>query len=218
MKWLRHISGLGLLLAVIACGKMQQHASPDELQEAKAQYDSGFVCLQHDSLMQAFPHFIQVAGKLEYLPEDMTDEEMLLASRAYYQMAHVFKRKIENNAEIDALRWALGYQKRIQNTTWMVWTTQSLASAFQTIMEDDSARIYLNWVMPYLDTVSDNVWDYIGAQQLLSSLYFDKQKLDSSLAVQRDIRCGPSTTTNATTPLVASLKCSTRPIPMPWRN
>ena len=176
-----------LLLSIIACGRVVQHASPEDLQEAKVQYDSGFVCLQQDSLMQAFPHFIQVAEKLEYLPEDMTDEEMLLASRAYYQMAHVFRRKIENNAEIDALRWALAYQKRIHDTTWMVWTAQPLANAFQTIKEDDSARVYLDWVMPYLDTVSDNVWDYIGAQHLLSSLYFDKHELDSSLAVQRDI-------------------------------
>ena len=187
MKWLRHILGLGFLLAVMACGRMPQHASADDLQEAKAHYDSGFVCLQQDSLMQAFPHFIQMAERLEYLPEDMTDEEMLLASRAYYQMAYVFGRKIESNAEIDALRWALGYQKRVRDTVWMARSAQSLANAFQTIKEEDSARFYLDWVMPYLDTVSDNVWDYIGAQHLLSSLYFDNHELDSCLAVQRDL-------------------------------
>ena len=76
-----------LLLFVVACGNVHQHASSDDLQEAQAHYDSGFVRLQQDSMMGAFPYFIQVAQKLEYLPEDMTNEEKLLASRAYYQMA-----------------------------------------------------------------------------------------------------------------------------------
>ena len=92
------------LFSVMSCGRMSQRASEADLLEAKAYYDSGFVCLQQDSLLQAFPHFVHVAGNLEYLPEDMTDEEMLLASRAYYQMAYVFRRKMAKNAEIDALR------------------------------------------------------------------------------------------------------------------
>ena len=100
MKTFSHIVGLLFLFSVMSCGRMPQHASEADLQDAKAYYDSGFVCLQQDGLLQAFPHFIHVAGNLEYLPEDMTDEEMLLASRAYYQMAYVFRRKMANNAEI----------------------------------------------------------------------------------------------------------------------
>jgi len=128
-----------------------------------------------------------VAEKLEVLPEDMTDEEILLVSRAYYQMAHVFRRKIETNAEIDALRWALNYQRLINDTVWMAWTGRQLADAFENIKENDSARFYLNKVMPCLDTLSDDVWDYIGARHLLADLYFDDQQLDSCLQVKREV-------------------------------
>jgi len=186
MKWLRHILGMGLLLAMIACGRMPQHASEEDLQEAKAHYDSGFVCLQHDSLMKAFPHFIQVAGKLEHLPEDMTDEEMLLASRAYYQMAYVFRRKIENNAEIDALRWALAYQRRVQDTTWIVRSSLQLANAFSTLKENDSARYYHDFVIPYLDTISGDLNDYFTARHVLSDLYYSQHQFDSCFMVQHN--------------------------------
>lgn len=175
------------LLAMVACGRNVQHASEADFQEAQIQYDSGFVLSSQDSLLAAFPHFIRVAEKLEYLPDDMTAEDMLLASRAYYQMAHIFGSKMENNAEIDALRWALNYQKAINDTVWMARTGWMLASAFETVKENDSAQFHLNQSIPYLDTVSDNVWDYIGARNLLSSLYFDNNQIDSCLQVQREI-------------------------------
>lgn len=187
MKAFRHTLGLFVLLCMIACGRMPQHATAEAMKEAQSLYDSGFVCLQQDSLMQAFPYFIQVAEKLEYLPEDMTDEEMLLASRAYYQMAYVFRRKIENNAEIDALRWALAYQKKVQDTTWIVRTSLELAHSFENLMENDSARAYLDRVMPFMDTVSEDVSDYISARSLLAFLYKDNHQLDSCLAVQHDL-------------------------------
>ena len=118
-----------LLLFVVACGNVHQHASPDDLQEAQAYYDSGFICLQQDSLLQAFPHFVHVAGNLEYLPEDMTEDEMLLTSMAYFQMANVFAPKMEHNAEIDALRQALRYQIAIPDTAWIIRSSLQLADA-----------------------------------------------------------------------------------------
>ena len=187
MKPLRYIVVLFILLSMMACGRVPQHASPKDLEEAKALYDSGFVCIRQDSLMQAFPHFIQVAEKLEYLPEDMTDEEMLLASRAYFQMAHVFRLKIESNAEIDALRWALGYQRKVQDTTWIVKTSLELAFSFETLMENDSTRAYLDRMMPFMDTVSEDVSDYLSVRSLLAFLYKDNHQLDSCLAVQRNL-------------------------------
>ncbi|MBR2771918.1 MAG: hypothetical protein IKD78_07890, partial [Bacteroidales bacterium] len=186
MKAFRHTLGLFVLLCMIACERMPQHASPEDLEEAKAHYDSGFVCLQQDSLMQALPYFIQVAEKLEYLPEDMTDEEMLLASRAYYQMAYVFRWKMASNTEIDALQWALAYQRRVQDTTWIVRSSLELASAFSTLKEHDSARCYHDFVMPYLDTVSGDLNDYFVAQHVLSDLYYDQHQFDSCFMVQRN--------------------------------
>ena len=186
MKPFHHIVVLALLFSVVACGSEPQHASPEDLQEAQTHYDSGYVFLQQDSLMRAFPYFIQVAEKLEYLPEDMTDEEMLLASRAYYQMAYVFRRKIATNVEIDALQWALAYQRMVQDTTWMVRSSLELASAFSTIKETDSARYYHDFVTPYLDTVSGDLNDYFAAQLVLSDLYYDQHQFDSCFMVQRN--------------------------------
>ena len=186
MKRIFSIGFLMLLLFVVACGNVHQHASSDDLQEAQAHYDSGFVRLQQDSLMGAFPYFIQVAQKLEYLPEDMTNEEKLLASRAYYQMAYVFRRKMANNAEIDALRWALAYQRMVQDTTWMVRSSLELANAFSTLKESDSARYYYDFVMPYLDTVAGDLNDYFAAQLVLSDLYYDQHQFDSCFMVQRN--------------------------------
>ena len=186
MKPFHHIVVLALLFSVVACGSEPQHASPEDLQEAQTHYDSGYVFLQQDSLMRAFPYFIQVAEKLEYLPEDMTDEEMLLASRAYYQMAYVFRRKIATNVEIDALQWALAYQRMVQDTTWMVRSSLELASAFSTIKETDSARYYHDFVTPYLDTVSGDLNDYFTAQLVLSDLYYDQHQFDSCFMVQRN--------------------------------
>ena len=173
-------------LVFSACSQRQNSLAPEAMQQAQTQYDSGYVCLQNDSLMEALPHFFEVAECLERLPEDMTDEEMLLTSRAYYQMAHVFRRKIENNAQIDALRRALYYQKMIPDTTWMIWTGRALATAFEVVKENDSARYYLDKVMPYIDSVSD-VWEYIAARHLLSSLYYDSRQIDSCVMVQKQI-------------------------------
>ena len=186
MKPFHHIVVLALLFSVVACGSEPQHASPEDLQEAQTHYDSGYVFLQQDSLMRAFPYFIQVAEKLEYLPEEMTDEEMLLASRAYYQMAYVFRRKIATNVEIDALQWALAYQRMVQDTTWMVRSSLELASAFSTIKETDSARYYHDFVTPYLDTVSGDLNDYFTAQLVLSDLYYDRHQFDSCFMVQHN--------------------------------
>ena len=137
--------------------------------------------------MLALPHFFEVANNLERLPEDMTDEEMLLASKAYYQMAQVFRQKMENNAEIDVLRRALDYQKKVCDTTWVIHSSLQLAGSLETIKENDSAWFYLNKVMPIIDTVADHVEDYIGARQLLSFLFFDNQQIDSCLVTQRQL-------------------------------
>ena len=83
------------LLSCLGCGKTTGRHSTEALQNAQIEYDSGVVCLQNDSLMEALPHFFAVANCLERLPEDMTEDEMLLTSKAYFQMANVFKPKME---------------------------------------------------------------------------------------------------------------------------
>ena len=186
MKLLRLILVL-LLFSVVACGKMPQYASEEDLQEAQIQYDSGFQLLQSQDLMEAFPHFIQVAERLEVLPEDMDSDEKLLVSRAYYQMSFVFKRKIETNAEIDALKRALYYQRMVNDSTRVLRTTLELADAYGSIMEHDSAAYYLAVVMPYLDTVNGDLDNYYSAQHLLSDLYYSRHEFDSCFLVQQEL-------------------------------
>lgn len=137
--------------------------------------------------MEALPHFFAVANRLERLPEDMTEDEMLLTSKAYFQMANVFKPKMETNAEIDALRQALRYQTAISDTAWIIRSSLQLANALEVIQENDSASFYLNCVMPLIDTVSGDVEDYISARFLLSCLYYDKGEIDSCVMVQKQI-------------------------------
>lgn len=187
MKWFCQIAWCLVLLFLISCGNKKEPVPAEVMEQAQNQYDSGFVCLQENSLLSALPHFFEVAHSLERLPEDMTDEEMLLASKAYYQMANVFGPKMVHNAEIDALHQALSYQNAIHDTVWMVRSCLQLASALEVVQENDSASFYLHRVMPLLDTVSGDVEDYISARQLLSFLFFDNRQIDSCLVTQRQL-------------------------------
>ena len=186
MKPLRHILRLFVLFCVISCEHMPQHATPEGLQEAEKQYESGFICLQQDSLMQAFPHFIQVAEKLEYLPEDMDSAAMQLTAQAYSQMAFVLRMKMENNAEIDALQRAASYQERMADTLGLMQSWLGLAGAFEVLNEPDSAQVYLDRLLPCTDTVTD-VETYLQAIDLQSALCFDRGQFDSCFRIQREL-------------------------------
>ena len=183
MKWLRHIVGLGLLLAMVACGKTPQRVSPEVLEEAQCQYDQAYSLLQSDSLSQAFPLLLQVAEKLESLPEDMDSAAMRLAAQAYLQMAYVFRMNMENNAEVDALRRGIGYQERLADTCALSPSWLGLAGAFQVLGEPDSAQVYLDRVWPCADTVSA-IETYLQAVDLQSALCFDRGSFDSCFLLQ----------------------------------
>jgi len=187
MKWLRCILGLGLLLAVLACGRMTHHVSAEDMKEAQCRYDSACRLLQADSLKQALPLLLQMAGKLEVLPEDMDSAAVQLTSQAYVQMAHVFKLYIEDNAEIDALKRALYYQRMVNDTSLTMHANLELADAYFCIMEHDSAAYYLDRVRPYLDTVNGNLDNYFSAQCLVSDLYYDLHEYDSCFLVMHDL-------------------------------
>jgi hypothetical protein len=187
MKTMRYILGLLLLLSITACGTMPEQPHSDAMDEAQIQYDSGFHLLESKDVMEAFPHFIQVAELLEVLPEDMDLDEKLLVSRAYYQMGLVFKQKIETNAEIDALKRVLYYQRMVNDSAWVLRSSLALAQAYSTIKESDSARYYLNLVSPLTDTVTDDLSNYYSTQLLLSDLYYDQHEFDSCFLVQQKL-------------------------------
>lgn len=187
MKRSQYIMGLFVMLLVAACARVPQQASKEAFQEAQCQYDSGFQLFENKALMEAFPYFIQVAGKLEVLPEDMDSAAMRLTSQAYVQMAHVFKLYIEDNAEIDALKRALYYQRMVNDTSLTMHANLELADAYFCIMEHDSATYYLDRVRPYLDTVNGNLDNYFSAQRLVSDLYYDLHEFDSCFLVMHEL-------------------------------
>lgn len=149
MKPFVRIVSFVVLLSVFACGKQGGVSRQEAMQQAQASYQSGFECLQSDSLLQALPYFFQVSEALERLPADMTAEELLLTSRAYYQMAYVFRQKMENNAEIEVLRRALAYQKRIDDTTWTTRTSLQLANSFMRKKNSPTARRCSTVLVPH---------------------------------------------------------------------
>lgn len=187
MKPFRYILGLVLVLSVVSCGRRPEPMPSNAMEEAQIQYDSGYHLLENKDFMEAFPHFIQVAEMLEVLPEDMGVDEKMLVSRAYYQIGLVFKRKIETNAEIDALERALYYQRMVNDSTWFLKSSLALAGAYSAIKESDSARYYLDLVAPLIDTVTDDLDNYYSAQHLLSDLYYDQHEFDSCFLVQQEL-------------------------------
>ena len=172
--------GIVLMAMLAGCGASATTSTLD-WEEAQCQYDSACRLLQADSLNQAFPLLLQVADKLEVLPEDMDSAAMQLTSQAYVQMAHVFKLYIEDNAEIDALKRALYYQKRVNDISLTMHANLELANAYFCIMEHDSAAYYLDKVKPYLDTVNENLDNYFSAQRLVSVLFYYLHEFDSCL-------------------------------------
>lgn len=183
---LRDYIGIVLMVVLAGCGAPAPTSSLD-LEEAQCRYDSACRLLQADSLNQALPLLLQVAGKLEALPEDMDSAAMQLTSQAYVQMAHVFKLYIEDNAEIDALKRALYYQRMVNDTSLTMHANLELADAYFCIMEHDSAAYYLDRVRPYLDTVNGNLDNYFSAQRLVSDLYYDLHEFDSCFLVMHEL-------------------------------
>ena len=62
----------------------------DNLSIAKQYYDSAYPCVMNYEWIEALSHLIKTDEINESLPEDMTDEEMHLTAKAYYQMGYVF--------------------------------------------------------------------------------------------------------------------------------
>ena len=60
MKALKYILWCLMLLAFFACGHESQCVSPEAMDQAQSEYQSGFECLQADDLNEAFPFMTNV--------------------------------------------------------------------------------------------------------------------------------------------------------------
>lgn len=186
MKALKYILWCLMLLAFFACGHDSGYVSPEAMDQAQSEYQSGFECLQVDDLNEAFPHFLKAASLAEVLPEDMDDEQTLFVSRAYYQMGYIFRRKIENNLEIETLKRACDYQEAVHDTVWLMRTWEQLIGALQGVKEGDSAQYYLGKLLPLTDSVAD--FDtYQRVLRLVSNQYYDQKKYDSAFMTERHL-------------------------------
>ena len=186
MKALKYILWCLMLLAFFACGNESQCVSPEAMDQAQSEYQSGFECLQADDLNEAFPHFLKAASLAEVLPEDMDDEQTLFVSRAYYQMGGIFGRKIESNLEIEVLKRACYYQEAVHDTVWLMRTWEQLIGALQGVKEGDSAQYYLGKLLPLTDSVAD--FDtYQRVLRLVSNQYYDQKQFDSAFMTERHL-------------------------------
>lgn len=186
MKALKYILWCLMLLAFFACGHDSQCVSPEAMDQAQSEYQSGFECLQADDLNEAFPHFLKAASLAEVLPEDMDDEQALFVSRAYYQMGGIFGRKIESNLEIEVLKRACYYQEAVHDTVWLMRTWEQLIGALQGVKEGDSAQYYLDKLLPLTDSVAD--FDtHQRVLRLVSNQYYDQKQYDSAFMTEQHL-------------------------------
>lgn len=116
----------------------------------------------------------------------MDSAAMQLTAQAYSQMAYVFRLKMENHAEVDALRRAADYQGRLGDTLGLLRSWFGLAGAFETLQEPDSAQVYLNKVWPCADTIEDADF-YWQVLDLQLALCFDRSQFDSCFQLQRKL-------------------------------
>lgn len=110
--------------------------------------------------MSSLPKLIKVAELIESLPEDMSDEEIHLTSRAYYQMREVFSRMFINSYAVETALRASQYQDMRQDSVWMLYTKIRLAQSYQTMSEYDSVEFYIKQIIPLSDSVKhpDDCW------------------------------------------------------------
>ena len=78
------ISALFFMLPLFCCNHKQEHS--ETYLRALNYYEEGCnlipdTVIKNDSLLKAFPKFIEAARLLEILPEDMSKEEISLVSK-----------------------------------------------------------------------------------------------------------------------------------------
>lgn len=111
------------MIAFISCGSKEQS---ENYQSALSFYDEGLnkiktdnKIVSNDGLIDAFPKFIESLRLLERLPDDMSKDEISLASEAYYKLSDIFFHKRGFDAQIEALQMALFYQEMNIDTNMM---------------------------------------------------------------------------------------------------
>lgn len=171
-----------------SCHKKAYQDSMERLEKAQLYHSEAVELYKNDSLEQSLSKFIDALGLIETLPEDMTEEEKHLASKAYNNIYGIFLSVYDNNFKVLSAKRALYYQKIANEIDSTIFPTAciNMAGTFMSETETDSVLLYLNMAEPYLDTIND-FGKYIMAQHLLSTVYFSREEYDSCFQVCRNM-------------------------------
>lgn len=155
------------------------------LQQAQMLYDSGLALMQQDTALAAFSIMSQVVDSLEILPEDMTDDEMRLVSKAYYQMGRILDQKMVP-LDVELYERACYYQEMLHDTALLSQTWFSLALNNMSPSGAKEARPYIKKVMAITDSVAD-INRFYEVKGILPDYYFYEKEYDSCYALQQQI-------------------------------
>lgn len=184
------ISALFFMLPLFCCNHKQEHS--ETYLRALNYYEEGCnlipdTVIKNDSLLKAFPKFIDAARLLEQLPEDMSKEEISLVSKTYHEISKIMFLKMSFNTMIDALKRALYYQEMNIDSNMMAILTADLAVTYSSITNDTTEIMhYIRLAEPYLDTTTDFIEPYLKVKTSLSTALYYIEDDDSSLLVERE--------------------------------
>ena len=184
------ISALFFMLPLFCCNHKQEHS--ETYLRALNYYEEGCnlipdTVIKNDSLLKAFPKFIEAARLLEILPEDMSKEEISLVSKTYYEMSKIMFLKMSRNTQIDALKRALYYQEMNIDSNMMAILAADLALTYSSTTNDTTEIMYyIKLAEPYLDTTTDYIEPYLKVKTALSTALYYIEDDDSSLRVERE--------------------------------
>lgn len=142
--------------------------------------------IKNDSIIAAFPKFIEIVRMLESLPEHMSDDEISLVSKTYHEISKIMFLIMSNNTQIDALRRALYYQEMNIDSNMMAILAADLALTYSSTINDTTEIMhYIRLAEPYLDT-TDYIEPYLKVKSSLSMALYYIEDDDSSLMVERE--------------------------------
>lgn len=158
----------------------------DRLSAAKLYYDSAYQCLLNSDYISAMPKLIKISELVENLPEDMTDEEMHLIARAYYQMGYIFENMFINSYEAETMLRASKYQDIRHDSLWMLRTKVKLALSHQVMKNIDSVEYYLKEITPLSDSIK-YFTEYYMTLYIEATNYYQKKDYDTSIYLHKEI-------------------------------
>ena len=172
-----------------SCHRKAYQDSIGRFEKAKLYHSEAVDLYGNDSLKQSLSKFIDVLDLIESLPEYMTEEEKLLASKTYCNISRLCLSKLESNIRMIAIQRALYYQQVSEEVDTIVFSNicLTIASMFQSKAETDSVLYYLNMAKPYIDSTYNNGYVYLLSLHVLSSVYYNQEKYDSCFQVKRDM-------------------------------